>query len=216
MLESGLLRKPYHATYENQYREDPAPRRSILPRRSFLTGASLIATRGCHNRCSFCYMARIPYRMRNPQQIVTEFEESGESYGVFIDNNLGSGRDYLAALCQALKPLRKIWSAAVTIDVTDDPTLLREMALAGCMGVFIGFESFSGDNLLHARKKTPRTADYARRVRILHDHGIQLNESFVLGFDHDRKDVFRHTAQWVEENRLECPTFQVSAHACQN
>jgi hypothetical protein len=29
----------------------------------------------------------------------------------------------------------------------------------------------------------------------------------VLGFDHDRKDVFARTAEWVEENRLECATF---------
>jgi radical SAM superfamily enzyme YgiQ (UPF0313 family) len=97
----------------------------------------------------------------------------------------------------------------VTIDVTDDPALIREMALSGCMGVFIGFESLSDDNLLNAHKKTPKTADYARRIRILHDHGIQVNGSFVLGFDHDRKDVFAQTAQWVEENRLECATFHI-------
>ena len=36
-----------------------------------------------------------------------------------------------------------IWSAAVTIDVTDDPTLVREMALAGCTGVFVGFEALT-------------------------------------------------------------------------
>lgn len=211
--EAGKLRKIYTATYENQYREDPAPRRSILPKRGFLTNASLIATRGCHNRCNFCYLAtdglRMPYRMRDPAQIVAEFQQSGEPYAVFIDNNLGSRRDYLAALCQALKPIRKVWSAAVTIDVTDDPALIREMALAGCMGVFIGFESLSDDNLLNARKKTPRTADYARRIRILHEHGIQVNGSFVVGFDHDRKDVFAQTAQWVEENRLECATFHI-------
>jgi radical SAM superfamily enzyme YgiQ (UPF0313 family) len=62
---------------------------------------------------------------------------------------------------------------------------------------------------LDSRKKTPRTADYARRVRMLHDHGIQVNSSFVLGFDHDRKDVFVRTAEWVEENRLECSTFHI-------
>jgi radical SAM superfamily enzyme YgiQ (UPF0313 family) len=44
---------------------------------------------------------------------------------------------------------------------------------------------------------------------MLHDHGIQVNGSFVLGFDHDRKDVFAHTAQWVEQNRLECATFHI-------
>jgi radical SAM superfamily enzyme YgiQ (UPF0313 family) len=212
-VEQNALRDRYVATYENDYRDDPPPRRSLLPRRSFLTTTSLIATRGCHNRCGFCYLAtdalRMPYRMRDPQQVIEEFKADGQPYAVFIDNNLGSRRDYLHALCAALKPLNKIWSAAVTIDVTDDPSLVRNMALAGCTGVFIGFESLSDDNLAAAHKKTPKTSDYARRVRMLHDYGIQVNGSFVLGFDHDRKDVFARTADWIEENRLECATFHI-------
>ncbi len=212
-VEAGQLKPRYTATYETDYRSDPAPRRNILPRASFLTTTSLIATRGCHNRCGFCYLAtdglRMPYRMRDPAQVAAEFLEDGQPYAVFTDNNLGSKREYLRSLCQALRPLQKIWSAAVSIDVTDDPSLIRAMALAGCTGVFIGFESLTDENLADARKKTPRTADYARRVRILHDNGIQVNGSFVLGFDHDRKDVFARTASWVEENRLECATFHI-------
>src|SRR6185437_12165913 len=133
----------------------------------------------------------------------------GQPYGVFIDNNLGSNRAYLRELCQALRPLDKIWSAAVSIDVTDDPSLIRAMALGGCTGVFIGFESLTDENLAAARKKTPKSADYARRVRMLHEHGIQVNGSFVLGFDHDHPDVFPRTAEWIEENRLECATFHI-------
>lgn len=212
-LENGVLQPRYFATYENDYRDDPPPRRSILPRRSFLTTTSLIATRGCHNRCEFCYLAtdglRMPYRMRDPQQAVEEFQADDQPYAVFIDNNLGSRRDYLHVLCNALRPLNKIWSAAVTIDITDDPSLIRNMALAGCTGVFIGFESLSDDNLAASNKKTPKTSDYARRVRMLHDYGIQVNGSFVLGFDHDRKDVFARTAEWIEDNRLECATFHI-------
>ncbi len=212
-IEAGQLKPRYAATYETDYRSDPAPRRQILPRTSFLTTTSLIATRGCHNRCGFCYLAtdglRMPYRMRDPAQVAAEFLEDGQPYAVFTDNNLGSKREYLRSLCDALRPLEKIWSAAVSIDVTDDPSLIRAMALAGCTGVFIGFESLTDENLADARKKTPRTADYARRVRILHDNGIQVNGSFVLGFDHDHKDVFARTASWVEENRLECATFHI-------
>jgi radical SAM superfamily enzyme YgiQ (UPF0313 family) len=212
-LENGKLQPHYVASYENDYCDDPSPRRSILPRRSFLTTTSLIATRGCHNRCGFCYLAtdglRMPYRMRRPQQVVDEFLADDQPYAVFIDNNLGSRRDYLHALCKALQPLKRIWSAAVTIDVTDDPSLIRAMALAGCTGVFIGFETLSDDNLANSNKKTPKTSDYARRVRILHDYGIQVNGSFVLGFDNDRKDVFSRTAEWIEENRLECATFHI-------
>jgi radical SAM superfamily enzyme YgiQ (UPF0313 family) len=97
----------------------------------------------------------------------------------------------------------------VTIDVTDDVALVRAMALAGCTGVFIGFESLEDQNLSDARKRTPRAADYARRVRILHDHGIAVNGSFVLGFDHDGPDVFERTVQWIEDTRLECATFHI-------
>ena len=212
-VEAGRLRPKYAATYETDYRQDPAPRRSILPRRSFLTTTSLIATRGCHNRCGFCYLAtdglRMPYRMRDPEQIAAEFLEDAQPYAVFIDNNLGSNPEYLRKLCDALRPLNRIWSAAVSIDVTDDPSLIRAMALAGCTGVFVGFESLADENLSDARKKSPKTADYGRRVRMLHDNGIQVNGSFVLGFDHDRKDVFSRTAEWIEENRLECATFHI-------
>jgi len=212
-VEAGRLQSRYAATYESDYRNDPPPRRSLLPRRSFLTTTSLIATRGCHNRCGFCYLStdglRMPYRMRTPAQIAAEFVADDQPYGVFVDNNLGSNREYLRSLCRALQPIGKIWSAAVSIDVTDDPSLIREMAIAGCTGVFVGFESLTDQNLTDAKKKTPRTADYARRVRIFHDFGIQVNSSFVLGFDHDHKDVFQRTADWVEENRLECSTFHI-------
>jgi radical SAM superfamily enzyme YgiQ (UPF0313 family) len=212
-VETGCLRPRYAAVYETDYREDPPPRRALLPRRSFLTTTSLIATRGCHNRCGFCYLAtdglRMPYRMRDPQQVAAEFLADAQPYAVFTDNNLGSNPEYLRQLCRALRPLNRIWSAAVSIEVTDDPSLVRAMALAGCTGVFVGFESLTDENLSEARKKTPRTTDYARRVRILHDHGIQVNGSFVLGFDHDRKDVFARTAEWIEENRLECATLHI-------
>jgi radical SAM superfamily enzyme YgiQ (UPF0313 family) len=36
-----------------------------------------------------------------------------------------------------------------------------------------------------------------------------VNGSFVLGFDHDRPDVFENTVRWIEENRLECATFHI-------
>ena len=212
-FETGRLAREYRADFAGPYREDPAPRRDILPREGFLTTTSLIATRGCHNRCGFCYLAtdglRMPYRMRDVEQVAEEFRADGQPYGVFIDNNLGSRPAYLRALCRALAPLERIWSAAVSIDVTDDPALVREMALAGCTGVFVGFESLQGENLDEAGKRSPRPADYARRVALLHDHGIQVNGSFVLGFDHDREDVFERTAEWVEANRLECATFHL-------
>lgn len=134
-VERNSLHPRYEADFSRPYALDPPPRRAILPRESFLTTSSVIATRGCHNRCGFCYLStdglHMPYRMRDVQQVVDEISADRQPYVVFIDNNLGSRPAYLRALCRALRPLEIIWSAAVTVDVTDDPSLVREMALSG-------------------------------------------------------------------------------------
>ena len=89
-------------TIARPYRDDPAPRRDLLPRARFLTTTSLIATRGCHNRCGFCYLAT-----DGPAHAVPACATSSRSSRssrptasptrVFIDNNLGSRPDYLRA-----------------------------------------------------------------------------------------------------------------------
>lgn len=212
-VETHQLKKRYVGSYHKPFREVPPPRRDILPTWGFLTNASLVATRGCHNRCGFCYLStkglRMPYQTRNAEDVAREFVKTNEPYGVFIDNNLGSNKAYLWDLCRALRKIEKIWSAAVSIDVTDDPALVREMALAGCTGVFVGFETLNEVNLNDARKKSPTPDDYARRVELFHDCGIQVNGSFVLGFDQDTKEVFDQTIHWIEINRLECATFHI-------
>ena len=212
-VDRGCLASEYRADFRRPYRLDPPPRRDLLPRSSFLTTTSLIATRGCHNRCSFCYLSTeglvLPYQTRDVEQVVAELLADRQPYAVFVDNNLGSRPEYLRRLCRALRPLERIWSAAVSIDVADDPSLVREMALAGCTGVFVGFESLDDHNVAASRKKSPPAADYAARVALFHDHGIQVNGSFVLGFDHDGPEVFERTAAWVEAQRLECATFHI-------
>ncbi|MCU0231606.1 MAG: radical SAM protein, partial [Acidobacteria bacterium] len=209
----GALAPEYQGSYRTPLDDEPTPRRELLPRGSFLTTASLIATRGCSNRCRFCHLATegldLPFQARDPQAVAAEWRATGEPYAVFLDNNLGAQADDLRALCRALAPLEGIWSAAVSIDVTDDPALVRAMALAGCTGVFIGFETLAAENLRAAGKRSPPPSDYARRVRIFHDVGIQVNGSFVLGFDGDGPDVFERTADWIERQRLECATFHI-------
>ena len=95
-IEAGTLAPSYRGSYRRAYRDEPSPRRDLLPRRGFLTTTSLIATRGCHNRCGFCYLATeglaMPYQVRDVEQVVADFQADGQPYGVFIDNNLGSRR----------------------------------------------------------------------------------------------------------------------------
>jgi len=212
-VERDRLQPRYDAPFGRNYDSDPPPRRDLVPRHAFLTTTSVIASRGCRNRCAFCYLAtdgmRMPYAVRAPEDIARQVRADRQPMAVFVDNNLGASRRYLRKLCAALRPLDTIWTAAVTLDVTDDPALVREMSLAGCAGVFVGFETLNDENLVSASKRSPRAEDYERRVRILHDHGIQVNGSFVVGFDGDRRDVFATLAEWIDATRLECATFHV-------
>lgn len=212
-IERDDYRDHYVGSFRDTYADDPPPRRDLVPKKSFLTTTSLNATRGCHSRCGFCYLSteglHMPYQTLPPEQIVAQWQADDSAYAVFTDNNLGSKPDYLRQLCMALRPLEKIWSAAVSIDVADDPSIVREMALAGCTGVFVGFESLSNDNIRDQNKRSPNTSVYADRVKMFHEHGIQVNGSFVLGFDHDDESVFDKTIDWVEEQRLECATFHL-------
>ncbi len=114
-FEAGRLQPEYSGSYRTPpYRDDPPPRRDLLPRGSFLTTASMISTRGCHSRCDFCYLSteglHMPYQLREPGQIVQEFLEEDQPYGVFIDNNLGSRPDYLySRLLKNPARIGKLW-----------------------------------------------------------------------------------------------------------
>jgi radical SAM superfamily enzyme YgiQ (UPF0313 family) len=209
---AGRLQPRYHAAFEG-FAGEPALAREVLPSWAYLTPTSIVATRGCHNRCGFCFLStrglEVPRERRPVEEVARELAASPGGYGVFIDNNLGSDPGYLSQLCAALEPTGCIWSAAISLDVTDHPALVQAMAMAGCTGVFIGFESLSDPNLRAAGKRCPPAEDYARRVRMLQQAGIQVNGSFVLGFDHDTPAVFRQVAEWVEEQRLECATYHI-------
>ena len=77
-VEAGTFKAVYRGDYARPYRDEPPPRRELLPRESFLTTSGLIATRGCHNRCDFCYLAtrglHMPYMMRDVEQVVGELQ----------------------------------------------------------------------------------------------------------------------------------------------
>ncbi|MDP7113168.1 MAG: radical SAM protein [Myxococcota bacterium] len=211
--ERGALRPRYDGDFRAPFGGEPAPARELLPRRDYLTVASLTATRGCHNRCGFCHLStrglQMPYQRREPAAVAAEIATLDEPYAVFVDNNLGSDFDYLRALCRELRPLKRIWSAAVTLDVAQQPGLVGEMARAGCNGVFIGLETLEAANLDEAGKRCPRPAEYARGVEVFHRHRIQVNGSFVFGFDHDGPEVFEQTVAWIERTRLACATFHL-------
>jgi len=195
------------------YAACPWPRRDILPPGAFLTTGAVIATRGCPGRCGFCYMAtrglRCPFQKRPVDDVLAEIDAIGEPYVVFTDNNLMADPDYGVRLARGLRQRRLIWSAAVSIDLARHPDLVAEMAASGCQGVFVGLETLDDATLTQQHKRTLPPSRYREAIALLHAHNIQVNGSFVFGFDHDGPDVFDRTLDFIVDQRLECATFHI-------
>jgi radical SAM superfamily enzyme YgiQ (UPF0313 family) len=75
--------------------------------------------------------------------------------------------------------------------------------------LFVGFETFSPQNLKQSNKKQNLQKDYVRAVKRLHDLGIMINGSFVFGLDEDDKDVFKRTVEWGVENGITTSTYHI-------
>jgi radical SAM superfamily enzyme YgiQ (UPF0313 family) len=187
------------------------PPRHLLSAAKYAPIGAVQATRGCPHGCDFCAVAafsRRIQRQRPVEEVIAEISDLPSRTFIFVDDNLTADRDYAKQLFAALKPLRKRWVTQSTLAIADDPDLVRRMAEAGCMGIFAGLETFSGDNLGSVNKTCHRVEQYREAIRLLHRHGMTVEAGIVFGFDGDSPDVFRRTLATLDD--LEVDVIQVS------
>jgi len=187
------------------------PPRHLMSTGKYATVNAVQATRGCPHGCDFCAIAAFnnhTQRQRPVEEVVAEIKDLPSRGFMFVDDNLTADRDYAKRLFTALKPLRKRWITQSTLAIADDPQLVRLMADAGCIGIFAGLETFSGDNLGSVNKTCHRVEQYREAIQLLHRHGITVEAGIVFGFDGDGPEVFRKTLRTLDD--LEVDLIQVS------
>ena len=163
-------------------------------------------TRGCPLNCSFCSVTAFNgarYRQRPIPDVVREFQLIREKHVLVVDDNLiGTRREHIArakdlfrAMAQA--NLRKQWVAQASINFADDEELLALAAKAGCIGVFIGFETPTPEGLLELGKKFNllKGRDFRASVRRIQRHGILVAGSFIIGLDIDEPGIGKRIAE---------------------
>lgn len=215
-----LLREFADGRMQRRYVQDPDltlenlpfPRRELLPRRRYLTRNVFEATRGCVHSCDFCVVpaawGRKPYQ-KPIEHVVADIRQSRARKLIFVDLNLIADREYARRLFEALVPLRVEWYGLATVLLAEDLPLLELAARSGCRGLLMGLESISSDNLRDCKKGFNSPEKYARVVERLHEQGIALNGCFVFGMDHDTPEVFRKTARFAVEAKIDLPRFAV-------
>jgi radical SAM superfamily enzyme YgiQ (UPF0313 family) len=210
-LEAGTPRRIYHSAFPPLTDVTPA-RLDLLGRDAYPTLAVTHATRGCPYRCEFCNVPGLSggqYRQRPVRNVVEEVEALRGPLVVFWDDNLTADRKYALKLFEELRPLRRRWIGQATVDLIRRPELVEAAAASGCIGLFIGFESFSVESLREVRKLHNRVEQYRDVMKLVHDHGIVIDAGVMFGFDHDTPDVFDATLEASAEIGLDIVNFNI-------
>jgi radical SAM superfamily enzyme YgiQ (UPF0313 family) len=189
------------------------PARRDLLTRDYAFGA-IQTTRGCPMNCTFCSVTAFNgsrYRQRAIPEVAREFAAIPETRVLVVDDNLVGTRpehitrakDLFRALAAA--DLGKHWVCQATINFADDEELMSLAARAGCVGVFIGFESptLEGLNEIGKRFNATKGRNLAASVARIQRHHILVVGSFIIGLDVDTAGIGRRTAEAARQYGLD-------------
>jgi radical SAM superfamily enzyme YgiQ (UPF0313 family) len=190
---------------------------ATLPDRTIYTGktylpVSLVETgRGCNHGCEFCAIASYygcRYAARGRDAVVADLERSPHRYHFLVDDNITADPNHAKALFDAIAPLRITWAGQGTLSMARDPELLATMKRSGCELILIGFESLEESSLRQMGKTwTAAMGEREELIRRIHDAGIGIYATFVLGYDGDTERTFEETVAFATRQRFHTAAF---------
>jgi radical SAM superfamily enzyme YgiQ (UPF0313 family) len=208
---TGKLKPMYCGTLEPMG-NSPAARHDLLSKGYYL--GSIQTTRGCPLDCSFCSVSAFngrKYRRRPIADVVAEFKSIPEKFVLVVDDNLiGTRHDHIERAKDLFRAmidadLGKRWFCQATINMADDDELLALARRAGCIGVFIGFESTTAEGLIEIHKKynLQKSRNFRDSVRRIQRHHITVAGSFIIGLDVDRPGIGQCIAETAHHYGLD-------------
>lgn len=206
--------RPFYSATEDNLDGLPLPRRDLIKREKYLVPNSMVFSRGCPNKCSFCYISSFykkgksfyTYRI---DRILEEIESLKGKHLYFLDDNLFADKKLCRDLFKEMIGMNRLFQGAVTVSSVLEDDLIELAYNAGLRSAFIGFESIDKSNLISTNKKTNIFYSYKSAIKKLDELGIMINGSFIFGMDNDTDQVFHNTTQWAIESGITTATFHI-------
>jgi len=208
---SGSLKPIYQAPVaDGDLLEIPWARRDILKGKRYITTQTVQASRGCPYDCAFCTVTPYfgnRYRYRSAEDILAQIRSFDKKLVIFLDDNLLGDPAKARPVLEGMADMGIRWGSQTGLRFAEDPELLKLVVRSGCIGLFVGIESVSGQySQISKLSGKSSQADLIKRVR---DTGIILETSFVFGFDDHDEGVFEKTLRFVEDCAPSIPTFNL-------
>lgn len=192
----------------------PPVRRDLIKRNRYLVPNSIVVTRGCPHHCDFCYKDAFfqggkSFYTQLVDEALHEIDRLPGRHLYFLDDHLLGNQRFAASLFEGMQGMNRVFQGAATVDSILRGDLIEKAAKAGLRSVFVGFETFSPQNLSQSNKKQNLKRSYEEAANRLHSLGIMINGSFVFGLDDDEKDVFKRTVDWGVSNGITTSTYHI-------
>ncbi len=155
---------------------------------------TVMTSRGCPYRCTFCNTPRHRYRVMSPQRACDELEACialGIREIYFVDDTFNITNKRVHELCDEIlaRGLELSWTVRFRVKGVDRP-LLEKMKAAGCTRIQFGVEQGTEEGLLRLKKDvTSREIEYA--FQLCREVGIRTVAYFMIGTptERTREDV---------------------------
>jgi anaerobic magnesium-protoporphyrin IX monomethyl ester cyclase len=189
----------------------PWPARELLPNASYRYlmatrpgFATMITSRGCPFRCSFCdkSVSGDRWRARSAVDVVDEIEAlvaSGVGFINFYDDNFTLHRKRVREICQELirRRVDVEWKCEGRVDGVDAELLLL-MREAGCRVVAYGVESGNAETLALLRKDV-KVEQASAAFAATRAAGLRSLAYIILGAPGEGEDEVRNTLRFVDD-----------------
>ncbi len=183
----------------------------ILGRKSTFT--TMVSSRGCPYRCTFCSTPKENYRQRSVRSVVQEMEEC-DHLGVeeihFVDDTLNLSPEWVISICQEIKrrDLRIPWSFRGRVN-TLTRKVLQELKAANCIRINLGVETSTDEGLKRLKKgltihQTEEVFTWTKEI------GIPTVAYFLIGCPHEksREDIL-HTLHFAKRLNPDFALFNI-------
>jgi radical SAM superfamily enzyme YgiQ (UPF0313 family) len=213
-LEHGRARRVYTSAEFPDIHQTPVPLWQMADLKHYET-ISIQFSRGCPFNCDFCNVTALlghRPRTKTAMQIIAELDSLyalGWRKSIFFvdDNFIGNKKPIKSEVLPALIEWRKgktgmPFSTEVSINLADDPTLLRMMVQAGFDTVFVGIETPNEESLTECSKSQNKGRDLVESVRQLQRAGLQVQGGFIVGFDNDSASIFQQQIDFIQKSGI--------------
>jgi radical SAM superfamily enzyme YgiQ (UPF0313 family) len=214
-LEEGTPQRVYRTKEFPDLLATPVADYNLLNRKQYAF-MTIQISRGCPFSCDFCEITSLfghKVRLKSVDQILRElktlYDLKWRSNIFIVDDNFIGNKQ---AIKHELLPAMKAWmeehrhpftfNTEASINVADDPELLRLMVETGFKSLFIGIETPEEQTLHDCSKHQNKGRNLVESIRTIQRAGMMVSGGFIVGFDSDSPSVFQRQVDFIQQSGI--------------